>query len=177
MSVLLVTRPGGFAAARAGRVATPTAWWLEPMRWIDARLAELEEGDPAISFVRLGQSAPERGVGFCELYRLDISPRVRATADGDSDQCSLSLVVTCVAGHDLTMDDPMAGLRLAGAVWALLDEWSRTEVVATDVGRARKVALHLGRARIEEQTLDGPELVRMPAVVVENGRLTSGPVA
>lgn len=175
MSVLLVTRPGGFAAARAGRVATPTAWWLEPMRWIDARLAELESGDPSIDFVRLGQSAPEAYRGFCELYRLDVSPRVRATRDGSSDQAALSLVVTCVAGHNWTMDDPMAGLRLAGAVWSLLDEWSHTEVVATDAGAARKVALHMGRARIEEQTVDGPELVRMPAVVVDNARITSGP--
>lgn len=175
MSLFLLTTPEGDGADRGGRGAPPTAWWLQPIGWIDERLAELERSDPAVDFIRLGQDEPEGSTSWAELYSLDITPRVRATADGDSDQVALSLVVTCMAGQAEMLADPMASVRLAGLVWSLLDEYGRTEVVATGPGAARKVALYLGRARIEEQSGGSSRAIRMPAVVVDAGRITSKP--
>lgn len=174
--LLIGIGPDAPGSQRGGLESVPTAWWVEPVRWIDERLALLEAGDPRVDLIRLGQPIDEGSTAWAEIYSLVVVPRVRATKDGDSDQADLQLVVTCMAGQHEMRADPFACIRLAGLVWALLDEYKRSETAATELGAARHVSLYLGRARIEEQNPSGQRATRLPAVVCEAGRITTGPV-
>lgn len=173
--LLLATGVAVPGSRRARSGPAPVSWIEVALRWIDERLAELEHGEPVVDYVRLGQDPRSESASWAELYSLVVAPKVRATADGASDQADVQLVVTCMAGQDEMLRDPFASVRLAGRVWALLDEYKRSGNAMVGLGETRHVSLYLGRARIEDQNAGGQRAMRLPAVVCEAGRMTSGP--
>lgn len=143
------------------------------LRFLDERLAELEQGEPAIDVVRMGQYPPEGSVAWAMVTRLDVRPWDRNPRDGASDQADLQVGITCMAGTDLVRADPNASVRVASRVRALLDEYARTETLATAPGEARDVSLSLGRARMEDADPGEQRAVRLPAVVIDAGKIFS----
>lgn len=152
--------------------------WIDAaLRFLDERLAELEKGDPVIDFVRLGQEPPSESIAWAMVTRQDVRPWDRNPNDGAEpgadDQADVQLGVTCMAGHALMRTDPNAASRIAARVRALLDEYARTEVLAVEAGGAREVSLYLGRARFEDADSGEVRAVRLPSVVVDNGKMYS----
>lgn len=180
MSVLLVTRPGrslghaGRGGRRRRRPTANTAWWMEALRWIDERLAELELGEPPVDYVRLGQEPREGSVAWAMVTRLDVRPLARNPGDGTADFAMVQMAITCLAGQDMVRSDPMAAMAVAGRVFDLLDEHARTGLAAHARGGPRGLTLALNRARIEDVDAGESRAVRLPAVLVDEAVIYSG---
>lgn len=176
MGLLLLTPKTTPGSRRAGRESLPTSWLEVALRWIDERLGELGQGEPAVDYVRLGQAVPEGSAAYAMMTRLAVRPMVRNRLDGTSDHANVQLGVTCMAGMDLMDADPFAASRVAGRVWALLDEWHRTDVAIVAPGEARSITIRLNRANVEDADPGEQMALRLPSITIDAGIVQSSGV-